>query len=156
VRSGEEFMISDEEFQRANERSKAIQSRGRVVSARFDAVNSKVILEFDTTATFSFPVSMAEGLSGARPADLKEIEISYTGLGLHWPRLDADLYVPSLLGGMFGSRRWMASQLGAAGGRATTEAKAAAARDNGKRGGRPPNALPVAMSPKPAHPRRGR
>ena len=27
------------------------------------------------------------------------------GLGLHWPQLDADLYVPALIEGAFGSRR---------------------------------------------------
>jgi hypothetical protein len=39
--------------------------------------------------------------------------------------------------GLFGSKRWMAAQLGAEGGRARSEAKAAAARSNGARGGRP-------------------
>jgi hypothetical protein len=86
---------------------------------------------------FIFPTEIAEGLAGAAPADLAEIEISPSGLGLHWPRLDADLYLPGLLSGMFGSRQWMAAELGAAGGRARSRAKAAAARDNGKRGGRP-------------------
>jgi hypothetical protein len=53
------------------------------------------------------------------------------------PRLDADLYVPALLEGVLGSRRWMAARLGAVGGQARTQAKAAAARANGRRGGRP-------------------
>jgi hypothetical protein len=26
--------------------------------------------------------------------------------GLHWPKLDADLYIPALMQGVFGSRRW--------------------------------------------------
>jgi hypothetical protein len=58
-------------------------------------------------------------------------------LGLHFPTLDADLYLPSLLEGFLGSRRWMAAQLGKAGGSVTSSAKTAAARANGKRGGRP-------------------
>jgi len=41
-----------------------------------------------------------------------------TGLGLHWPKLDADVYVPALLQGVFGSKQWMAAQLGAVGGKA--------------------------------------
>ncbi|MBR5949894.1 MAG: DUF2442 domain-containing protein [Actinomycetaceae bacterium] len=52
--------------------------------------------------------ALAEGLAGAAPGDLAEIEISPAGLGLHWPRLDADLYVPALLQGVFGSQAWMA------------------------------------------------
>ena len=56
-----------------------------------------------------------------------------TGTGLHWEALDADLSVPGLLAGLFGTRAFMARQAG----RATSPAKAAAARANGARGGRP-------------------
>jgi hypothetical protein len=59
------------------------------------------------------------------------------GLGIHFPRLDADFHVPALLEGVLGSKAWMAARLGAAGGRARGGAKAAAARANGERGGRP-------------------
>ena len=69
--------------------------------------------------------------------NLAEIEISPAGLGLHWPRLDADVYVPALLQGVFGSKSWIARQLGAAGGHARSAAKAAASRENGRKGGRP-------------------
>ena len=84
------------------------------------------------------PVHLLEELAEAGADDLAEIEISPAGLGLHWPRLDADVYVPALMQGVFGTRRWMAAQLGASGGRATSKAKADAARANGRKGGRPP------------------
>jgi hypothetical protein len=80
---------------------------------------------------------LAEGLADAKPADLAAIEITPAGLGLHWPRLDADLYLPALLEGVFGSPRWMAGLLGKSGGLARTAAKVAAARKNGSKGGRP-------------------
>jgi hypothetical protein len=76
-------------------------------------------------------------LERATPTDLGEIEISPSGFGLHFPRIDADLYIPALLEGFFGSRRWMAARLGARGGKAKTEAKAEASRANGLLGGRP-------------------
>jgi len=41
------------------------------------------------------------------------------------------------LEGFLGSKRWMAAQLGKAGGQTRSKAKAAAARSNGKLGGRP-------------------
>jgi len=50
---------------------------------------------------------------------------------------DAHLYVPALLQGVFGSKAWMAAQLGAAGGRSRNRATGAAARANGKRARRP-------------------
>lgn len=56
---------------------------------------------------------------------------------MHFPHLDADIYLPALLDGFLGSRRWMAAQIGKTGGLATSEAKVAAARRNGKLGGRP-------------------
>jgi hypothetical protein len=78
-----------------------------------------------------------EGLQHASTDELKPIEVEAFGLGIHFPKLDADLYVPALLEGVLGSKRWMAARLGAAGGRTRTPAKAAASRANGKRGGRP-------------------
>ena len=89
------------------------------------------------------PVSLAEGLSDARAADLADIEISPTGLGLHWPRLDADLYVPALIEGVFGTRQWMARTLGRAGGSSKSVAKRRASRANGTLGGRPRKVLPA-------------
>ena len=54
---------------------------------------------------------LAQGLSDASPDSLAEIEISPAGLGLHWPQLDADVYLPALLQGVFGSKSWMAQQV---------------------------------------------
>ncbi|HRY23569.1 MAG TPA: DUF2442 domain-containing protein [Geminicoccaceae bacterium] len=53
----------------------------------------------------AFAARDTEGLERARPADLEPIQISRSGLGLHFPRLDADLHLPALLEGVFGSRR---------------------------------------------------
>ncbi|HSU04296.1 MAG TPA: DUF2442 domain-containing protein [Acetobacteraceae bacterium] len=69
--------------------------------------------------------------------DLKTIELDAFGSGIHFPSIDADLYVPALLEGVMGSKGWMAAKLGAVGGSARSPAKAAASRENGKRGGRP-------------------
>ena len=90
---------------------------------------------------FQFPVAQAQGLARAKAVDLRAIKIQGSGLGLYWPKLDADLYVPSLLKGVLGAKRWMA-EIGAAGGRAATAAKIAAARANGKLGGRPRKSAP--------------
>jgi hypothetical protein len=68
---------------------------------------------------------------------LNKIEISPSGYGLHFPKLDADLYPPSLLEGAFGSERWMDSRMGMRGGKSRSAAETTAARENGKKGGRP-------------------
>jgi hypothetical protein len=109
----------------------------RAVAARYDRRRSRVIVSLDSAVELAFPPDCAEGLAGASAAELSQIEISPTGLGLRWPRLDADLYLPALINGIFGSPRWMAGAMGELGGRSRSSAKTAAARINGCRGGRP-------------------
>jgi hypothetical protein len=58
-------------------------------------------------------------------------------LGIYFSKLDADLYLPAILEGFFGSKKWMASRLGEAGGKSRSVAKKAASRANGRLGGRP-------------------
>ena len=107
------------------------------VGASYDRRIGRVRVELSNGVELAFPPRLAQGLESARPADLATIDISPTGLGLHFPRLDADLYVPALLEGVFGSPAWTAARMGRTGGRASSPAKAAAARANGRRGGRP-------------------
>jgi hypothetical protein len=109
----------------------------KAIHARYDRRVSRVIVGLDNGLELGFPPRLAQGLEHATPADLAIIEISPLGDGLHWPAIDADLYVPGLLQGVFGSKSWMARHLGAAGGRARSGAKVAAARENGRKGGRP-------------------
>ena len=130
--------VTKREVQQAEKRMAALRENGFAISARYDRRSARIVLNLNTGVQVTFPPRLAEGLAGASPADLAEIEISPAGLGLHWPRLDADVYVPALLHGVFGSKRWIAAQLGAAGGKARSRAKTAAARENGRKGGRPP------------------
>jgi hypothetical protein len=76
-------------------------------------------------------------LENSRPSQLDEIEISPSGFGIHFPKLDADIYLPALLEGVLGSKKWMASRLGQIGGQSRSRAKKAASRANGRLGGRP-------------------
>jgi hypothetical protein len=130
--------ISDEMIAQAEARMvERRASAPYAVAARYDRRVSRVMVTLSNGLELAFPPHMAEGLADASPADLAVIEITPTGLGLHWPKLDADFYLPALLNGVFGSPRWMAGLLGKTGGLARTEAKAAAARTNGRKGGRP-------------------
>ncbi len=128
--------VTEAEFDQAKTQALAEREPGCVRSARYNRRRQRVIVQLSTGVEVTFPVTLAEGLAGASPEDLAEIEISPTGLGLCWPRLDADLYVPALLKGVFGSRSWMASHMGTAGGKSRSSAKTAAARENGRKGER--------------------
>jgi len=133
--------ITQAELERATAKMEARRETARVRHARFDRAEGRVILDFANGVQFRFEAAHAQGLNAAKADDLVEIEVSPSGLSLYWPRLDVDLDVQALLQGVFGSKQWMAARLGQAGGRATSEAKSAAAKKNGMRGGRPIKAL---------------
>lgn len=134
--------ISDADVKRAEARMQARLKAGpKAVSARYDRRVARVVVSLDGGLELAFPPHLAEGLDHAKPDDLTDIEITPSGLGLHFPKLDADLYLPALLEGIFGSRQWMARLMGQTGGAARTPAKAAASRENGKLGGRPRKAV---------------
>jgi Protein of unknown function (DUF2442) len=130
--------MTKDEFETANERAAAHLSKTPIaVGARYDHRADRVMVELSNGLSVGFRPRDAEGLERASVKSLNRIEISPSGLGLHFSSLDADLYLPSILEGFLGSRRWMAAQLGKAGGRMTSRRKRIAARTNGKRGGRP-------------------
>jgi hypothetical protein len=125
-------------FELANRRGKELQaSFPRAISAHFDRRRGRVVINLDSKLDVSFSPHDAEGLERAKPSQLEEIEITPSGFGIHFPKLDADLYLPGLLEGFLGSRKWMASRLGQAGGKSRSRAKKAASRVNGNLGGRP-------------------
>ena len=131
-------MAPHDEFDHANARAAhRLTTTPTVVTARYDPNTDRVIMGLSNHLEVSFPAHEVQGLETATPAELSRIEIDPPGFGLHFPSLDADLYVPALLQGVFGSEQWMAARLGARGGKARTAAKAASSRKNGKLGGRP-------------------
>ncbi|MGH8112493.1 MAG: DUF2442 domain-containing protein [Rhodanobacteraceae bacterium] len=131
--------MTENEFTQANRSMQTPCEHGYAVAARYDRRRAHVVVSLSTAVEVAFPPTLTEELADATPADLAKTEITPSGLGLHWPTLDTDLYVPGLLAGAFGGKHWMAAQLGAAGGSARSKAKARAARANGRLGGRPRN-----------------
>jgi hypothetical protein len=130
--------ITDTTFEAANRRGTAKKAAfPAAVAVRYDRRISRIVISLASGLQIAFAPRDAQGLENAHPADLIDAEISPSGLGVHFPKLDADIYIPALLEGFLGSKRWMASQMGKVGGKASTDAKTAAARENGKLGGRP-------------------
>lgn len=80
----------------------------RAESAYYDQSSDRIVIDLKSGATFSFPSSLAQGLAGASPEDLTEVEVTPSGDGLHFLKLDADFSVPALLAGVFGTEAWMA------------------------------------------------
>ncbi len=133
--------MTDMEFEAANRRGAAKKAAfAPAVAVRYDRRIARVVISLASGLEIAFAPRDAQGLEKAHPADLAGAEISPSGLGVHFPKINADLYIPALLEGFLGSKRWMASQMGKVGGRAATQAKVSAARENGKLGGRPKKA----------------
>lgn len=126
--------ITDVEIEAANQRGRIFrETNPHATAARYDAKADRVIVELLNGATFAFPPRLVEGLQDASTDEIAEVEVIGAGYGLHWESLDLDYSVPGLMNGVFGTARWMAARAG----RATSPAKAAAARANGRKGGRP-------------------
>ena len=99
----------------ANERAvRRLATLPTAVHARYDRRIGRVVVALSSGLEIAFKPHDAQGLEMARPAQLSVIDISPSGLGLHFPALDADLYLPALLEGFLGSRQWMASAMGRA------------------------------------------
>ena len=119
-----------EQAQRSGQDYAITQPMARQV--RFDRANARIVVELTNGCVFAFPPQLVEGLQDATPDQLAQVETA-SGYGLHWEELDVDMTVAGLMNGIFGTRKWMAAQAG----RRTSPAKAAAARANGLKGGRP-------------------
>jgi hypothetical protein len=128
----------ENEIDVATERAERRRARQpRAVAAYYDDERERIVIDLSTGYALAFAPERAQNLAGAHPADLADIEITPSGYGLHFPKLDADLWLPTLTEGVFGSRAWTAAQMGARGGHARSKAKTVAARANGRLGGRP-------------------
>lgn len=126
--------LTDAAIDAALERGRAARaSEPRAAAARYDRASGRVIVDLENGCTFAFPPRLAQGLEGASDDQLAAVEILGRGYSLHWEELDVDLSLPGLMAGIFGTKAWMARRAG----QATSAAKAAAARANGAKGGRP-------------------
>jgi hypothetical protein len=91
------------------------------------------MFELKNGCVFGFPQRFGYGIEDATPEQLAQVEVLFPGDGIGWEDLDAHISVPGLLYYLLNVKEWYAKWLGSA----KSEAKAAAARENGKKGGRP-------------------
>lgn len=126
--------LTDTQIDAAMEHGRVVlETEPRAASARYDKRSARVVVELTNGCTFAFPPRLAQGLEEATDDQLAAIEILGVGYGLHWEALDVDLSIPGLLAGIFGTKAYMARRAG----QTRSPAKAAAARANGAKGGRP-------------------
>jgi Protein of unknown function (DUF2442) len=126
------------------ERERYARARGQarvedpsiVVNAHYDSNADAIELAFKRGGSLSIPRALVPGLERASASKLEAVRVSPAGDVLSWPSLDVDVYIPGLVERAFGNRLFAAST-GRRGGRRRSKAKAAAAKANGRKGGRP-------------------
>lgn len=131
-------ITSDEEIDKAIERAATLRNEPRVTKVEYRPGRglNLLVLHLSDGHRRLIPVEDVQGLQSATRQEIGAVEILGQGTGLHWPALDLDLYVPSLLRNIYGTRRWMA-EMGRRGGSVKSAAKGKASRANGMKGGRP-------------------
>src|SRR3954452_7325541 len=88
-------VLAQVEAGRARARA-AAATEPRARKAWYDRRRRLVVVELTNRSLFAFPPDLGQGLCGASPADLASVEVSPSGLGLRWEKLDVDLLVPAL------------------------------------------------------------
>ena len=93
--------MTDTEFEAANRRGAAKKAAfPPAVAVRYDRRIARVVISLASGLEIAFAPRDVQGLENAHPADLAGAEISPSGLGVHFPKIDADLYIPALLDGL--------------------------------------------------------
>jgi Protein of unknown function (DUF2442) len=127
----------DQQFAEANRRGKqALQTEPHAKSVSYDRKNRRLLIDMLDGTLLGIPINYMQGLSDVPADEIERVQLSPLGDSLRWESRDLEFSVAGLAANRFGSKAWMA-ELGRKGGAITTPAKAAAARANGQKGGRP-------------------
>ena len=130
--------LTDAQFEAAEARGRAVlETEHRATAARYNRKTGRVTVDLVNGCTYIFPSHLVQDFSEASPDELAEVEVDCVGFNLHWPKLDADVYVPTLVAGVFGTKDWMRKVMARQAGRTNSPTTTAAVRANGAKGGRP-------------------
>lgn len=104
--------MTDEQIAAAEIRGqRMLEEAPRTAAAHYDFATGRVVVDLVNGCTYIFPARLVRDLQGASQEDLARVEVDGVGFNLHWPSLDVDLYVPTLLSGVFGVHQRAASEV---------------------------------------------
>jgi hypothetical protein len=107
----------------------------RAREAYYDAGTGRIVVELKLGGAFAFKPDLYRELAGRSAAELAQVQPCFGGEALEWEELDVHIGIAGVLVKLLGPA--MTRAFAQKGGASTSERKAAAARANGARGGRP-------------------
>lgn len=108
----------------------------RALRAFFDRSSGRIMMELSNGAVFGFLPSRIPAIARLSNAELADVTVTPGGSGLEWEALDIQLSVAGIIIDALDPKS-ARSELARIAGKSRSSAKAAAARVNGKKGGRP-------------------
>jgi hypothetical protein len=112
----------------------------RATSARYRRASGRIEVGYDNGVTVAVPVQLIQEFAMLpefpSPTSLSKVEVWADGRVIWFPKLEASIYAPSFMKGIFGTRAWMA-EIARGTGPAKSAAKPVVARANPKKTGRP-------------------
>lgn len=101
----------------------------------YDERTGRIVVELKLGGAFAFQPALYPELADRTPQELARVEPSPSGEGLHWDEIDVHISTAGVLVELLGPSMFRA--FASVGGKTRSERKAAAARANGAKGGRP-------------------
>lgn len=92
-----EYELSEAMIAKAFAAGEKDLERPRAKSVRYDAERTRLVIELVSGAILDIALPMTERLSKATAGERSAMELTPFGLGIHWPLVDEDLYVPRLV-----------------------------------------------------------
>ena len=100
-------LMSDEEIDNAIAEAKNTPGPPAAMKVEFLPEVHLLLLHLKNGQRLAIPVEDLEELAEATDEQLATIELLGPGTGIHFPAFDGNLYVPYLVEGSRGSKRWM-------------------------------------------------
>jgi len=110
------------------------EPHGRAV--RYLRASRQLVIDLINGTQLRLPIARVPGTGQMTEAELSDVTLTPGGMLVLWPRVDLDLSVHALAILALGERTVLRASASVAGS-TRSPAKAAAARENGKKGGRP-------------------
>ncbi len=99
-------MISEQEHDAAVQRGEEMyRTLPHPIAVRYNSAARVVEVDLNWGYSIQFPPERSQDLANATDEQLSHVEVAGVW-GIYFPEIDADLWVPHLVGGRFGNDRW--------------------------------------------------